>query len=217
MMYSIIKKSVWQKLVKPIMQLRDAEIVHIVSDTIPLRRGGSLLDLGCGDGRLCTLLARRFSLLLTGIDIISRTVDFPFVRAQAEFLPFKASSFHIVTAFSLLEHIPLKRRVHFLTECRRVLTSDGLLIVQIPNRYFPIEQHTFLPFLGFFPGRIQSRLFGSYCDVPSTSELKDLMKAGGFDLYTVVRYRFPSLNKPTWARVLARIPIDFGYVFVARP
>jgi len=59
--------------------------------------------------------------------------------------PFADGSFDVVHSNAVLEHVGSEeRQVAFLGECLRVGRSG---MVTTPNRFFPIESHTLLPFL----------------------------------------------------------------------
>jgi SAM-dependent methyltransferase len=59
--------------------------------------------------------------------------------------PFTDRSFDVVHSNAVLEHVgSVERQVAFLGECLRVGRSG---MVTTPNRFFPVESHTLLPFL----------------------------------------------------------------------
>jgi SAM-dependent methyltransferase len=76
-------------------------------------------------------------------------------------------SFSLVTAFSLIEHIREDNKEKFYEEVKKVLVDNGISIMHLANRYFPIEQHTFIPLLGYFPLRFHFTFFHDYVSVPS--------------------------------------------------
>ena len=88
----------------------------------PLR--GALLDVGCGDGAFVAYCSEQ-GLRARGIDIADG-VDF-----ETDKLRFPDHSFDIVTMFSVIEHI--KDPSNILTEVRRVLVKNGLLVIITPN------------------------------------------------------------------------------------
>jgi 2-polyprenyl-3-methyl-5-hydroxy-6-metoxy-1,4-benzoquinol methylase len=82
----------------------------------------SILDLGCGDGRITNLLARQ-DRFVVGTDI-SKTalqrVNAYRVLASIDSLPFHSLSFDLVTAFEVLEHLPDDMLRKVLCEIKRV-------------------------------------------------------------------------------------------------
>jgi ubiquinone/menaquinone biosynthesis C-methylase UbiE len=109
-----------------------------------LKKGDSVLDLGCGDGIKTSRIAKK-GFKVVGIDT-SRTAidkakqnfqDLTFVVKDVvdENLPFGTNTFDAVTAISLLEYI--KNKKEFLKEVKRVLKSNGILITITPNSKSP--------------------------------------------------------------------------------
>jgi SAM-dependent methyltransferase len=94
----------------------------------------SVLDVGCGDGRLLHAVARRAEFAV-GVDIHVeplRRLWLPGLRASAMGLPFRSSSFELVMATEILEHLPAADRRRALLEMRRV--SKRLVLVSVPFR-----------------------------------------------------------------------------------
>lgn len=66
-----------------------------------------------------------------------------------EALPFKDKQFDILFCSAVLEHVGTrKNQKFFLKECMRISKK---IFITTPNRYFPLEMHTFLPFLHWLP------------------------------------------------------------------
>lgn len=73
-----------------------------------------------------------------------------FVRNRPkEALPFGDKQFDLLFCSAVLEHVGSREdQKFFLEECMRV--ADRIFLTT-PNRFFPIEMHTFLPFLHWLP------------------------------------------------------------------
>lgn len=182
-----------------------------------------MLDIGSGSGVLADYIAKRYELDLTCIDTICNLQDFSmqFARADGRHLPFSDDTFNLVSAISIIEHIPRINRDKFLSEVRRVLTGDGLFFLQIPNRYFPIEPHSYLPFIGYFPSKVQSLFYTNHCDMPSLKEVEDLLKTNHFFIIQLTPYKIIDIRLPRKIiKLLKTIPridkIPFGYIILAR-
>ena len=98
-----------------------------------------ILDVGCGTGGTMGLLEQYGD--VTGVDISPRAVEYcrgqgrsRLCLADGAELPFAESSFDLVTALDLLEH--LEHEPVGLREMWRVLKEDGLLVVVVPAYMF---------------------------------------------------------------------------------
>ncbi len=116
--------------------------------------GKVVLDVGCGEGYGCNLLARQAAKVV-GIDNSEAAVahaqerykapNIHFEKADACRLPFEDSSFEAVCSFQVVEH--LKHPERHLEEARRVLVDGGLLLLSTPNRIqFGGEFYLKIPF-----------------------------------------------------------------------
>ena len=75
-------------------------------------------------------------------------------------LPFRDRQFDIATSNAVLEHVgSVPNQIRFLNELCRV---GKTVFVSVPNRYFPIEHHTAIPFLHWWdkPFRIACAALG---------------------------------------------------------
>ncbi len=158
----------------------------------------SILDLGCGSGLLFLRISNEDRpKLRIGVDLVkTKAKHYQHIVSDATQLPFKNETFSAVTALSILEHIPISRRESFWNEVKRVTQKDGMVILQLPNRYFPIESHSYLPFFGFLPSSMHSVAYGAhggYTAVPSISTVVDALQRHGFRLHRIIRYKAPFL------------------------
>lgn len=99
----------------------------------------TILDAGCGTGANLKMLEAYGS--AQGVDISPQAVEFCRERGLSsvklgaiEHLPFDDDSFDLVTALDVIEH--LDDDVAGLSEMRRVLRSDGRLLVFVPAFMF---------------------------------------------------------------------------------
>jgi SAM-dependent methyltransferase len=180
----------------------------------------SLLDLGCGKGLLFDNIARfDKAKLLIGVDLMKvRKRQYQHVVASATKLPFKNSVFSLVTAFSLIEHIPKVEREMFYKEAKRVMKKEGIFVIQFPNRYFIIESHTYFPFFGFLPSNMHSFAYRKeYVAVPSLKEVAYSLKEHGFETYNIEKYEGPFLPFPRFLSKLGFFALfPMGYILHTR-
>lgn len=176
-----------------------------------------LLDIGCGTGDLPEKISEMYRLRAIGVDLHKCFIfdgKAIFLVANGCILPFKPKSFVLVTAFSLIEHIREDNRDEFYEEVSEVLADDGIFIIQLPNRYFPVEQHSFLPLVGYLPSRLHSLFCYTYVSVPSKDEtVKELIK-NGFKTVRIVKYGLP-LSRFSQKNMLSKV-LSFGFIIVAK-
>jgi SAM-dependent methyltransferase len=121
--------------------------------------GARHLDIACGGGQILRAFDR-IGCKSVGIELSEwrsakcRQQGLPVVRADmAAGLPFKNATFDVVTLISTIEHVLHPNAL--IEESNRVLSPNGLIIIQIPNPYFPIDLHYFLPLYGYLPSFVQ--------------------------------------------------------------
>jgi ubiquinone/menaquinone biosynthesis C-methylase UbiE len=96
-----------------------------------VRRGSSVLDLGCGEGALALL--KRKAVMLTGVDISEQCAararlngyDATFVAGLTA-LPFGDHSFDYVVSLDVLGHVAFEEKDAVLREIARVLRPGGV-------------------------------------------------------------------------------------------
>jgi SAM-dependent methyltransferase len=144
------------------------------------------LDVGAGLGYNSLAFGENASEILA-VDLrfpqndVLRNVDkVHMVVADAGFLPFRDGLFDVVSLFSVVEHVPDQRRS--LEDVMRVLKPGGYLVVQVPNKFFPIELHSGLPFVFFVPFRVRGAIFKRFgheglgrINIPSVKKLKKMI------------------------------------------
>ena len=96
-----------------------------------VRRGSSVLDLGCGEGMLALL--KRKDVFLAGVDFSPELVGLArrngydvATVAEVNRLPFATASFDYVVSLDVLGHIPFDEKDALLAEVRRVLKPGGV-------------------------------------------------------------------------------------------
>ena len=109
------------------------------------RHGKQILEIGCGDGKLLSLLQPVN--LVCGIDVSETGVEkcrqkgIPAHRldVSSESLPFATDQFDVVIVLETFEH--LMNPYYAVLEIRRVLKEQGILICSVPN---PWTGHLYL-------------------------------------------------------------------------
>ncbi len=115
-----------------------------------------ILDVGVSDilGDAANVLERRYALQrnLTAVGLGEGRgfrKSFPEVKyyqiVANQRLPFPDRSFNIVTSNAVLEHVgSFEKQRFFVSELLRV---GERVFITVPNRFFPVEHHTGIPFL----------------------------------------------------------------------
>ncbi len=148
--------------------------------------GAFVLDVGCGEGNIGTLLTKQF--ILTGIDIsrtaLARSPDNYVSRIAADLNVFDwklNKRFDIICAADVLEHLVDPETV--VNKFSRLLKPNGILIVSLPNIAFISVR------LGLLCGNFPKHDIG-ICDQThlhwfTKSSTKIFLKRCGFDIVTV--------------------------------
>ena len=128
------------------------------------------LDIGSGHGELIEILRTKSDLISFACDYTEKlmkldAINVDVVDLNVENLPYKASSFELVTCTEVLEHLEHYRET--IREVHRVLKDDGVFILTTPNILNLKSRVRFLIF-GFY------NLFG-----PLHFKESELHSAGG--------------------------------------
>ena len=120
------------------IQLEHYHRYAVVRDLVAGKR---VLDVACGEGYGSSMLAE-VAVAVTGVDISSEAVqhaqatyvkpNLTYLDGSATALPFADASFDVVVSFETIEH--LAGQAEMVSELRRVLRPEGILIISSPNR-----------------------------------------------------------------------------------
>ena len=144
------------------------EELRPTSETTVLDVGVDELPFGEGDG--CTTLnffeehypwPERITALglYEGTGFLARYPQIRYVQGDACALPFDDGEFDVVFSNAVVEHVGDRER-------QRRLVSEALRVgrrvfITTPNRWFPIEVHTKLPLVHWFPERVAHSVYGA--------------------------------------------------------
>ncbi|MFB3886344.1 MAG: class I SAM-dependent methyltransferase [Thermodesulfobacteriota bacterium] len=159
-----------------------------------------ILDYGCGSGYIARYFAERND--VTAADISDerdggQCNGMRFVSIEPGRFPFEDGSFDIVLLNHVIAYVPDPGGL--MGEVRRILRDGGVCYLSLPNRNFPLEAHSKVPFIHYLPWPvffpILKRVMGS--DQPvylfSYGGIIRLIHASGFKAreYTVDIIRNP--------------------------
>jgi SAM-dependent methyltransferase len=145
-------------------------------------------------------------------------------------LPLVEGTADMVSLFSVIEHVPNPELL--LKEVFRVLRCNGILIVQVPNRFFLVELHSGFPLFYFIPTQIRNLVMKGTgyswlreIDVPSLKKLIDLIQDIEPQVQIVVRKvkYSPSIIIPNFRTIYRFISgiglldlIPIGYLVIVK-
>jgi cyclopropane fatty-acyl-phospholipid synthase-like methyltransferase len=120
-----------------------AAYLELVMDELAQRPFQSVIDIGCGDGKLVLEMSKRFpGRRVVGTDYSSRALAF--ARAFAPGLEFHETTpdetFDAFTLIEVLEHIPPEQIDAFLTDIKSHLRPGGIGIVTVPSTARPVQR-----------------------------------------------------------------------------
>jgi ubiquinone/menaquinone biosynthesis C-methylase UbiE len=170
-------------------------------------KGKKVLDVGCGFGAYGLAAERRGASMSVGLDIspeYKKSKLCLFVLADAQALPFKDSCFDIVLMVEVLEHLPCEMEA--LREAKRVLKKKGLLLLTVPNKFYPFETHGMkigsieiqnmlgigIPFLSWMPNFVRKRV--ERARIYTQKQILNILHKQGFKPLKV-EYMMPPLDK----------------------
>jgi len=124
--------------------LKDLVLNNLIIDKVPSVAGRSILEVGAGNGYFLPLLLSRFSGQVPAKIVVSDASGALLKIAQRSFhlkgaeyriidlrrpMPFDDGSFDLVLSIMVFNEIPDRPLKCALSECRRVMSDDGLLLV----------------------------------------------------------------------------------------
>jgi ubiquinone/menaquinone biosynthesis C-methylase UbiE len=102
-----------------------------------LKDGMSLIDLGCGSGRLAWALSRSMNVEFTGIDIVQSLLDYAKTKTPNNYrfllhrelsIPSAENQADFVSAFSVFTHLLHAETYIYLEDIKRALKRGGKLV-----------------------------------------------------------------------------------------
>jgi len=194
--------------------------MRAVVDTLKAHRVSSVIDLGCGEGRLLRYLLKEkgFSEIV-GLDVSARTLEMAEARLKLDRLPERQrqrikliqgsltyrdnrlSGFDAATLVEVIEHIDMDR----LDALERVVfqfARPGVIVVTTPNREFNVR------FEGMAPGQLRhgDHRF-EWARQEFQSWAKDVAERFGYEVsFAPIGDEDPALGAPTQMAEFKRCP-----------
>ena len=172
------KQNYWKKIIilepflQKILYYNRCKILRIFDKFIKVKKNYKILDIGASPivSKCENMFLKKFRnhknfFCLSNQDLSSikkKFSKFSYFLGDARKMSFRDNSFDIVHSNATIEHVGNdKFQIKFIRECLRV--SRKVVFITTPYKYFPIDFHSKIPFLHFFPHRIYSfilKLFG---------------------------------------------------------
>lgn len=115
-----------------------------VADQIRKLNPRSVLDVGCGDGRLVNMIAP-FIQNVQGIDLSERAIAFarafnPDVLFHCKNVEDMEGQFEMICLIEVMEHIPDQEINPFMLQVDRLLETGGHLLISVPSINVPVSK-----------------------------------------------------------------------------
>lgn len=129
-------------------------VLTSVADSVHALAPDSVLDFGCGDGRLACLLAKSGVREVVGVDTSERAIAFARAFATGEHLAPTflcedvnqiegVGDFSVCVAMEVLEHVPPLDIPPIVNRLHQLTADGGALVVSVPTKCRPIHPKHF--------------------------------------------------------------------------
>lgn len=116
--------------------LRQRDLYQLM-DSAPISFEGDVLEIGCGDGHLSTILADYFNSVIS-TDLNPREEIEDVIVADAQNLPFASNTFDAIFSSNVLEHVDDLSKC--LNELHRVSKKDVVMLHTMPTIWWKLFQ-----------------------------------------------------------------------------
>ena len=136
--------------------LKSAKIIKLIGEQ-KFSAAHNLLEVGCGSGVISSAfaVAGQGQLNVCAVDVMDNRLEkdgYDFQLVDGTTLPYPDKSFDLVVTNHVIEHVgDRSTQLHHLQEITRVLKTDGLIYLAVPNRWRIFEPHYRLPLLSWLP------------------------------------------------------------------
>jgi len=112
------------------------------SHWLPQDRNASILDLGCGDGRVLQFLSRKGYLNIHGVDRDSIALEMigkldgvtlECTEVNIEYLRHQCGQFNLIILKQMIYYVERSEVMSFMLALKDALTDDGLIVVEFFN------------------------------------------------------------------------------------
>lgn len=160
------QRAFWFKYLVKYQQYFRSQIYDLYKQQFPPKRSEKILDLGVSDvdmNYFHKLYPYKANITAAGLARKNRLIEnkFPqikYVQVSKVFpYKFRDNEFDIVHSSAVIEHVgDRNHQLKFLKECYR-MGRKGM--ISTPNRWYPIELHTYLPLVHWLPTKVYRKIF----------------------------------------------------------
>lgn len=128
--------------------------LELVLDLVRNEKSNSIVDIGCGDGRLTYELDQALpDATITGVDYSERAIQL--AKSMSPSVDFENADitqahslgqYQTAILMEVLEHVPLEEVDEFIEAVAKLVKVEGLLIVTVPHTNKPLEYKHFQHF-----------------------------------------------------------------------
>ena len=120
--------------------------IEYIIEQLKHERFNSLIDMGCGDGRLVRELSREFpNQAICGIDYSSQAIGLANIMNrdceyyQADISSQLVKKADLITLIEVFEHVPPEMANNFVDGIHHHLNDGGVLYITVPHENKPVE------------------------------------------------------------------------------
>ena len=148
------------KFISKIIKSKRSEINKLIEKKLDYQKYKSLLDVGTTpsladhENQILNYFYKKINIsCLSNLDLLELKTLYPEILihlGDARKMLFENNKFDVVISSATIEHVgSFENQLKFVSECYRV--SKYKTFIATPNRYYPIEFHTKIPFLHYLP------------------------------------------------------------------
>ena len=205
------KIPILEKLFLKILKFNREELHQIFLKKINYNNNMSILDIGTANTLnknhniiLSKTKKNKYLCCLTN-QILSKELikKYPQIKkvlkGDGKNIKLKNNSFDIVYSSATLEHVgSLKNQIKFVSECYRV--SKRFIFITTPNRFYPIDFHTKIPFIHWLPKKIHRNILlilnmkfyskERNLNLLGVNDIKQILNDSSITKYKIIKRKF---------------------------
>ena len=186
-------------------ELKAKKIISIIQRDVIIDNK-IVLEIGSGYGHMTRFFGENAKQAV-GIDVSHELINISknkhrkcnFICGNGTTLPVRNECIDVIILNHVIEHTKYKQEM--IAECNRVLNKNGIIYIATPNKHFPIDPHTKIPFFGYMGNKIHDK-YNIYN--LTKKELVELFEQNDLSYKYISTYiirnitEFPEYNTPAY-------------------